>query len=176
MEKKSKLGLWLLVFIFATGIFTGSLYQVKIDAQTEMYEYLKEGVTAYNPGLWDGIKAVFSDNFPELCILLVSAFLPFGAVLTGGVLASRGFMTGFAITAAMRTYGIKGMGLCLGNIVSCAVLVPSLIMFGLLLSGDLHKKNRLRTFMFSALFLMLMLGLDAVIRGGFSVVMSRLWN
>lgn len=176
MQKKNNLALCLLLFLFTAGMLMGSLYQVNIDEQTEMYEYLKGGVQGYNVGILGSIKAVCRDDVAELCILLVSAFLPFGVILAGGVLAFRGFMTGFALTAALRAYGIGGILLCLGNIASALVVVPCVMLYGIFILSSSYTKSRVKLFFFCAVFLIILFLLDSVLKGALSVIMSRLWR
>lgn len=176
MEKKNSLAFFVFTILFTVGILAGSLYQVRIDEQTEMYEYLKSGISGYDVGIGGSIKAVCRDNFTELCALLISAFLPFGVLVVGVVLAIRGFMTGFAITAVLRTYGFFGMSLCIGNIVSALIVVPCFTGFGIFVLENYNTKSRVKLFLISTAFLVFVLLCDAVLKGALSVIFTRLWR
>ena len=175
MARKTFWILAMLVVIYGLGILLGGMYQVKIPEQTEMYQYLKNGVSAYGGGIGKGIGAVFSDNLPEFFVLFLSAYLPFGVYAVGICLGVRGFMTGFALTAALRTYGLSGVILCAGNVLSaltCALIVA----YGLFLHARAEMAGRVKLGLFSYLYLLAVLGLDAVIKGGMSAVVLRLFG
>ena len=165
----------MLTGFYALGIFAGSMYQVKIREQTEMYQYLKNGVAAYGGGMGKGIFAVFSDNLPEFLVLLLSAYLPFGVYAVGVCLGVRGFMTGFALEAALRTYGLSGTVLCLGNVLS-AVTCTLFAGYGVFLYKRAEFTGRVKLGIFSFLYLLAVLSLDAVIRGGLSAVVLRFFG
>jgi hypothetical protein len=165
----------MLVGLYSVGILVGGVYQVKIPEQNEMYQYLKNGVSAYSGGIIKGIGAVFSDNMPEFLVLFVSAYLPFGGYVVGGCLAVRGFMAGFAITAALRTYGLLGLVLCLGNVLSAATCA-FIVAYGIFLFKGAEMSGRVKLGIFSFLYSLAVLGLDAVIKGGLSVVALRFFG
>ena len=151
------------------------MYQVKIREQTEMYEYLKNGVSTYGGGVIKGIGAVFSDNLPEFFVMFLSAYLPFGVYAVGVCLAVRGFISGFAMAAALRTYGIFGTVLCAGNVLSaltCALIVG----YGLFLYTKAGELGRVKLGVLSFFYLLAVISLDAVIKGGASAVALRIFG
>ena len=174
MAKKTVWICVILVGIYVMGLSLGGVFQANVREQSQMHEYLKNGVSAYGEGFIDGTKAVFFDNIIELLIMLVSAYLPFGVWAVGGVLAVRGFMTGFALTAMLRSYGPAGAVLCIGNILSATAVVPLYTFYGIWVSRSGERGIRLGILSF--IFLTGVLGADCVLKGGLSAVIMRLWQ
>ena len=168
MLKKNRL-LWsFIVVLYLAGLLLGCLYQVKIKEQAEMYEYLKSGVSGYGESLYGSIRAGLSDNVPEFLILVICAFLPFGAYIVCGIVAVRGFMTGFALTCALRTYSLPGFILCIGNILSAVLTIPCFVFYGLCIFGNHEDISKTKLLFFTILYLGAVLFFDGVIKGGIS--------
>lgn len=176
MGKKSSIAFYLLIAIYVLGLLSGGLYQVHIKEQTEMYEYLKNGVAVYEESVLGSIKAAGKDNIPELLLMLLSAYLPFGLYLIGGILAVRGFMTGFAVTACLRVYGLSGVCLCLGNVLSAVISVPCFIIFGIFIYNNAESTGKIKLGFFSLIFLVTVLVFDSVLKGALSSLAVRLWR
>jgi len=176
MGKRTVIVFYLTIVMYVAGVVAGCIYQVKINDQAEMYEYLKNGVSEYSESIITGIKATIKDNFPELLILLVSAYLPFGTYIVGGVLAVRGFLNGFVITAVMRVFGFLGATLCVGNLLSAVITVPCFIGYAGFICSNGEAMGKVRLGIFCLLFLTIVLFADGIVKGGLSSVILRLWN
>lgn len=174
MKRKNIIIFYSLITLYIIGIFAGSLWQVHINEQTEMYQYLKNGVNSYNESIKESITAVAKDSIPELSLLFLSAYIPYGIIILYGAVAIRGFMASFAITAALRTFGISGVILCIGNVASMVFTIPCLVFFGIFL----HNKDNLPRYklgLIILLFLLLILLTDCFFKGVLSPVFVRLW-
>ena len=174
MKRKNIVTFYLLIIIYLFGVFAGCLWQVHIKEQGEMYQYLKNGVSSYNESVKESVIAVAKDSIPELLLLMISVYIPYGIIIVAGSIAIRGFMTGFAITAAMRVFGISGGILCIGNILSVAIILPFLIFFAVFI----HEKDTIPPYKLGFLtlvFLGLILMTDCIFKGILSPSIVRLW-
>ena len=176
MGKRSSFAFYLLVVFYLLGLLAGGLYQVHIKEQAQMYEYLKNGVSGYEGSVLGSIKAVGMDNIPELLAMLLSAYLPFGLYLVGGVLLVRGFMAGFALTACLRVYGIFGGMLCIGNVLSAALTGACFILFGMFIFNNADSFGKVKLGFFSFIFLLVVLLLDSILKGTLSSIAVKLWR
>lgn len=174
----------LIVFIlflgmYFLGITAGSLQQVRTEKQDEMYSYLDGAVSGYDVKAGDSIKSVAIDNIKLLVIVLVCGLFKVGIIGHGAVILAKGFSTGFAITAMMRLYGIKGMIFCGANLISIVLLVPALALFGGISAHNLmynhqDKQRFLKKYFIMAAIIALVFCIDSLTRGFFSSIFMRL--
>lgn len=176
MGKRSRIALFLLVFVYVLGLLVGGLYQVSLPAQKEMLEYLENGISDYSGGILSGIKGAFFDNLPELFVMMLTAFLPFGVFVVGGVIAVRGFLAGFAVTSVLRFFGAGGAVLCLGNLLSAGLTVSAYALFGIFILNNGRYAKGVKWGFFSFIFLALVILADSLIKGAISPLAVRLWR
>jgi len=97
-------------------------------------------------------------------------------IIFGAVLAVRGFFTAFAITASMRIYGICGLFLNAGSIISSLLVVPGIVCYGKFLYMGCCEKKGFKFLIVSLLFLSLILFLDCVMKGVVSPYIVKWWK
>lgn len=159
--------------IYIIGVVTGSIHQVKTDNQAEMYSYLETAVSGYDAEVADSIKSVAKDNAKMLLLASPGAFFRIGVPGIAAVMLLKGYATGFAVTAVLRLYGMRGLLLCSANFISLAILIPALAYYGTAAIGNLiynrdEKKKFLKKAVLLFMFITLMFALDSALRGIFS--------
>ena len=170
---------FVLIGLYFTGIFAGSLQQVRTEKQDEMYAYLDGAVSGYNAEVGESIRSVAVDNLKTYAAVLICAFFKIGVLGLGAVMMVKGYTTGFAITAVMRFYGIKGLLFCGANLISAAILIPSLAFFGGFSSYNLlynrqDKRIFLRQYFIMAVIMALVFFIDSLTRGFLSSAFMKL--
>ena len=165
----------ILIFTYIAGIGIGSIAQIKTVKQEEMYSYLDSAVSQYSTTAAKSIKSAFFGNAKVLPFLAAGGLFKAGIVLIGGVLFVKGYAAGFAMTAVLRFYGMRGLMLCGGNIVSMMIFVPAAAYFGCAVFGCLtekkySRKKFLKHFLIMLLLLIIALCTDSLIRGSLSAV------
>lgn len=159
--------------MYIIGVAIGSVHQVKTDSQAEMYSYLETAVGGYDAEAADSIKSVARDNARLLLLASPGVFFRVGVPGIVAVMLLKGYAAGFAVTAVLRFYGIRGLLLCGVNFISLAILIPALAYYGTAAVGNLiynrgEKKKLLKKAAVLLLFMLLMLALDSILRGAFS--------
>ncbi len=170
---------FVLLGLYFAGVFAGSLQQARTEKQDEMYEYLEGAVSGYNAAVGDSIKSVAKDNAKAYAVILICTFFKIGVLGLGAVMMIKGYTAGFAITAVMRYYGIKGILFCGANLISAVVLIPSFAFLGGFSSYNLlynrqDKRIFLKQYFIMAALLALVFCIDSLTRGALSSVFMRL--
>lgn len=176
MEKRGVIVFCLLTLMYFIGAVAGSICQVKLTDQSEMYQYLTNAVAGYELNVWESFKASMTDNTAEFAVLLIASFLPFGAWIVGIALSVRGFLTAFAVTASMRIYGAWGLLLNAGSILSALLVIPVYVCFGRFLHMDSGGKKGFKFALVSSVFLSAVLFVDCVMKGVVSPYIVKLWK
>ncbi len=164
--------------LYAVGIFFGGLGQARSGKQEDMYSYITGATSAYTANTTDSIKSVAVNNLKLLICLLAGGCFVFGPILLSAVIFCKGFSAGFAITAVLRLYGIKGLLLCGANILSALFLIPAILYYGSVASqnvivGRHEKKYFWKRYLFIALFITAVICADSFARGYLSSVFMR---
>lgn len=159
--------------MYIIGVAIGSVHQVKTGKQAEMYSYLETAVSEYDAEAADSIKSVARSNAGLLMLAAPGAFFRLGVPGIAAVMLLKGYAAGFAVTAVLRLYGMRGLLLCGANFISLAILIPALASYGAAVVGNLiyngkEKKKMLKKAVLLLLFIVLMLALDSILRGTFS--------
>lgn len=174
MKKLRKLLILALFLIYTGGVFAGAYRAVKAPDAKEMYEYLEKGIEEYDVAAASGVKTAAGENAKILMILLAgSIFRPLFWLVAAAMLI-KGYFSGFSLMAACRLYGIKGIFLCIPNLISAAVILPPAIYYGgINLSnflGRYEKSVFYRRLLWSTIFLAAVFCADAFIKGaGFPI-------
>lgn len=166
-----------LFIIYAVGVLAGAVREVKMPDAAEMYEYLEKGIEKYDTTAANGVKTAATDNLKFFSLLAVgSLFKPFIWLIAVAMLV-KGYLTGFSIMAAMRLYGIKGLFLCIPNIVSAAVLIPASIYYGGINGSGLlnryGKNGFYKKFLWATIFLAAIFCADTLIKGAASPIFVK---
>lgn len=163
--------------MYIIGVVIGSVHQVKTDRQTEMYSYLETAVSEYDAEAADSIRSVAKGNAGLLLLATPGAFFRTCVPGLAAVMLLKGYAAGFAVTAVLRLYGMRGFLLCGANFISLAMLIPALSSYGAAVVGNLiynrnEKKKMLKKAALLFLFVVLMLAIDSILRGAFSVLFT----
>lgn len=158
------------ILLYAIGVLIGSLRQVKVENQGEMYEYLEGAVGGYNVSLQDSIKSIFKDNLKLFVLLLIGGFFVIGTPILAVVAAGRGYSAGFAVTTVLRYYGIRGLLFCISNFISAAVIVPLISWYAVISVVNLKKhrfdrREFIKRFLTQMAIILPILALDSLARG-----------
>lgn len=177
MKKLRKLSVLALFLIYASGIIAGTAREVGLPQEAEMYEYLENGISNYDTDTVSGIKSAATDNLKFLTLLAVgSLFKPLVWLIAAALLA-KGYLTGFSLMAALRLYGIKGMMLCVPNLLSAAAAIPSAIYYGGINISGLFEGGGRATFyrriFWTTVFLAAIFCADAIIKGTLSPIFVK---
>ncbi|MBR4173545.1 MAG: hypothetical protein IKR46_04150 [Clostridia bacterium] len=177
MKKLRKLLFLALFLLYTAGVFIGAVREAKLPNEAEMYEYLENGIEGYDTEPQNGIKTALKDNGGMLVLAAVGGFFkPLVWLLALSVLI-KGYLTGFSIMAALRLYGAKGIILCIPNIISAAILIPSVLCYGGIIAGDrlgnAERRAFYRRFILATIFLAAIFCADAVIKGAVSPIFVK---
>ncbi len=165
--------------IYAIGVGTGCARQIRAEHQEEMYAYLENGIGEYSVTPAQSIKSVAADNAKILAVVLAGGLFRLGVLAIFGAVFIKGYTAGFAITAVLRLFGIKGILLCGANLISAMILVPALAYYG---SAAMHNliENRqdrsrfLKNFLVLAVFVFAIFCVDSLSRGFFSSIFMKM--
>ncbi len=165
--------------IYAVGVGTGSMRQIKSANQDEMYAYLESGIGEYDVSAVQSIKSVAVDNAKILAVILAGGLFRLGVIAVAGAIFIKGYAAGFAITAVLRFLGIKGMLLCGANLLSAMLLVPTIAYYGSaamnnLLENRQDKRRFFKNFCVLAIFVFAIFCVDSLSRGFFSSIFMNL--
>lgn len=164
--------------MYAAGIAVGSMRQIKTDNQEEMYAYLESAVSGYEVTAADSIKSVAADNAKTLIAAALGGLFRIGPAAVAAVILIKGYTAGFAITAVLRCYGIKGLILCGANLLSAMLLIPVLAYYGSASAYNLFYNRREKGIFFRKYFFLLILltaifCADSLLRGFFSSIFMK---
>lgn len=170
---------FLFLVIYAIGVGTGSMKQIKSSNQDEMYAYLESGIGEYDVTAAQSIKSVAADNAKILIVVLLGGLFRLGIIAIAGAIFIKGYTAGFAITAVLRLLGLRGMLLCGANLLSAMLLVPAIAYYG---SAAMHNliENRqdrsvfFKNFLVLAIFAFAIFCVDSLSRGFFSSIFMNL--
>ena len=158
-----------LFIIYAGGILTGAIREIKTPDAAEMYNYLERGIAEYDTASASGVKNAVRDNLKIFLLLVCGSIFKPLFWLVGMAVLVKGYLTGFSIMAALRLYGIRGLYICIPNLISAAVLIPSAIYYGgLNVSGLFDKYDKggfYKRFLWATIFLAAIFCADAFIKG-----------
>ena len=179
MKNIKKVLFFTLIAMYALGILTGSINQVRTKSQDEMYAYLEGAVAGYDATISDSIKSVAWDNIKVLAILFMSGFFRIAPVVTSAIVLLKGYTAGFAITTMLRLYGLKGMLFCGANIISALILIPTLAYYGgagtqNLQENRFDKKLFLKKHLIFIVLVTAIFCVDSMVRGFFSSIFMKL--
>ncbi len=173
--------IFLIVFlgIYIAGMGIGSVKQIKDEKQDEMYAYLENAVSDYSVTAAEGMKSVACDNAKILAASLFGGLFIFGPCIVAAVIFFKGYAAGFAITAVLRLYGLRGLTLCGANILSAVILIPALLYYGSASAHNLIYNRRekgifLKKYLVLVIFLTAILCADSLVRGFFSSIFMKL--
>lgn len=166
------------IALYVLGLSVGSISLVGNKNQEEMYEYLDGAVSGYNVSTGESIKQILEDNLKTFVILVAGGIFLLGPVIMGVLLVIKGYTTGFAITAMLRLFGMRGLAFCIANLLSCAILIPALSWYSCAsIANIINNKQDKRVFIkqfFVFLVIMLpILFLDGVLRGFLSAFLMK---
>lgn len=165
--------------LYAAGVFCGSVRRAPAEKQDEMYAYLESAVSGYNIGLGESIKSVAADNARALAFLLICACFRAGTVGMLAFAAVRGYTAGFAVTAAVRFFGLRGLLFSGANLISAVLIIPSAAIFSAYSVHNLtynRADGRLfrRQYIICAAAIFAVFCVDSALRGALSSVLMRL--
>lgn len=176
-------GIMFLVFLllYAVGVCIGSTRQVLVDNQSGMYEYLEGAVSGYDIQASESIKSILKDNMKLFLCLLVGGFFVVGPVVLGAVMVIKGYSAGFAITAVLRLFGMRGLIFCMANIISAIIVVPAMCWYSCKAVENIkemrYERNEfLKRFIILAIVMLLILIIDGLTRGYLSAVFMSFGN
>lgn len=167
------------IALYTLGIFVGSVSLVGNKNQVEMYEYLEGAVSGYNVPIGESIKQILEDNLKTFVILVAGGMFLLGPVVMAVFMVVKGYTTGFAITAVLRLFGMRGFAFCVANLISCAIIIPAISWYSCTsLSNIINNKQDKSIFMkqfFVRLLIMIpILLIDGVFRGFLSSILLKL--
>ena len=170
---------FVLIAMYAAGIWIGSMEQIRTKNQDEMYEYIERSVAEYKVTSLESIKSVGIDNLKLFAIVIISGFFRLGIAIMAAMMLLKGYMSGFAITSMLRFYGLGGFFFCGASIGSAILLIPSLALFGgASFENTLYNRNNKKLFLKSCLifsaFMLVILCIDTAARGVFSTLFIKL--
>lgn len=173
---------WIIFFVFlilyVVGVCIGSTRQVLVENQNGMYEYLEGAVSGYDVSAAQSVKSIFKDNMKLFCCLVIGGFFVLGPIILGVVMLVKGYSVGFAITAVLRLFGLRGLIFCVANLVSATVIVPSLCWYSCKAVENIKDMRYDRREFLKKLFLLssialIVLIIDSVIRGYLSAILMK---
>lgn len=163
--------------IYVLGIIIGGVSQTKHKNQEDMYIYLENAVSEYEVAAKDGIISIGRENLTYFAICAAGALFKLAVPGIGACIFLRGYAAGFAITAALRLYGMKGILLCAANITSLFLIIPLLCHCGsAAIENFAENKFDRKTFLKGSFFLIVLMCVvfvaDCVLRGGLSAIFT----
>ncbi len=178
---KNLKGIIFLVFLllYGIGVCIGSTRQVLTPNQSGMYEYLEGAVLGYDVPASESVKSILKDNMKLFFCLLVGGFFLVGPVVLGAVMLIKGYSTGFAITAVLRLFGIRGLIFCMANLISAIIIVPALCWYSCKTVENIKemrydRREFLKRFFLLLIVIFIVLIIDSGIRGYLSAILMKL--
>lgn len=152
--------------VFALGVAAGAAAAAGTDpaAFSEYFGALEQNAAAVGAGVAAANAAVV------WAVLFFSAFFKFGAVTASLAGCMRGFVDGYAVTAILRTLGMRGIGMCFADCIGAplAVLMCALCIEKLA-SGEMCG----RLYLAKSVLLLSGLVLAAALGGGAAALLCR---
>lgn len=166
------------IALYVIGLSVGSVSQVGNKNQGEMYEYLEGAVSEYNVTVGESVRQIIKGNLKTLVLLTLGGIFLLGPVVMVVLVAIKGYATGFAITAMLRLFGIRGITFCIANLLSCAIIIPALSWYSCavvtnILENRYEKKTFFKCFFLMILVMVPVLLIDGVVRGVLSAVLMK---
>lgn len=176
MKRLKNILIIILFIIYAGGVLAGAVREIKMPNDAEMYEYLENGIDAYDTAATSGVKTAATDNLKIFSLLVLGGlFKPFIWLIAVAMLI-KGYFTGFSVMAALRLYGIRGLLICIPNIISATVLIPASIYYGGLNGSGLltgQKSGFYKKFLWATIFLFAIFCADTLIKGAASPIFVK---
>ena len=177
MKRLRKTLILILFIIYAGGVLSGAVREIKMPNASEMYDYLETGIAEYDTATTSGVQTTAMDNLKIFSLLVLgSLFKPFIWLIAVAMLI-KGYFMGFSVMAALRLYGIRGLLICVPNIISAMVLIPASIYYGGLNgSGQLNgyeKSGFYKKILWATIFLFAIFCADTLIKGAASPIFVK---
>ena len=173
-------GIFFLIFLllYVIGVCIGSGRLILVDNQSGMYEYLEGAVSGYSVTVTESIKSILEDNMKLFLCLLVGGFFLIGPLILCAVMVIKGYFAGFAITAVLRLFGIRGLLFCTANLISAIIIVPALCWYSCKSVENIKemrydRREFLKRFFVLSLVILAGLVIDGVIRGYLSAILMK---
>ena len=169
---------WIFILLYGVGVCIGSTRQVTVENQNGMYEYLEGAVSGYDVPASESIRSILKDNMKLLFCLAIGGFFVAGPVVLGVVMFIKGYSTGFAITAVLRLFGIRGLTYCMANLISAIIIVPALGWYSCKSAANIKdmrydRREFLKRFCFLLMIILLVLIVDSGIRGYLTAILMK---
>ncbi len=166
------------LLLYGIGVCIGSARQVTTPNQSDMYEYLEGAVSGYDVTALESFKSILKDNMKLFFCLLIGGFFVVGPVILSAVMLIKGYSTGFAITAVLRLFGIRGLIFCMANLISAVIIVPALCWYSCKTVENIKEMRYERREFLKRLLLLLtvifvVLLVDSGIRGYLSAILMK---
>lgn len=178
MRNKKGILFFIFLLLYGLGVCIGSTRQVLVGDQNGMYEYLEKAISGYDVTAMDSVKSILKDNIKIFLCLLIGGFFLAGPVVLCGVMLVKGYTAGFAITAVLRLFGIKGITFCIANIISAAIVVPAMCWYSSnsvvnILELRYDRREFLKRFFVLLAVILLVILADSGIRGFLSALFMQ---
>ncbi|MBR5809168.1 MAG: stage II sporulation protein M [Clostridia bacterium] len=166
------------LLLYTVGVCIGSARQVLVANQSGMYEYLEGAVSGYDVSVSESVKSIFKDNIKLFGCLFIGGFFVIGPLVLGAIMIIKGYSTGFAITAVLRLFGIRGLTFCMANLISAIIIVPALCWYSCNAIENIkeirHERSEfLKRLLLLLLIILLVLIVDSGIRGYLSAILMK---
>ena len=178
MIKFKKITFIVFVALYSIGVCVGCIRQTRTDNQRDMYEYLESAVSGYNVPIGESIKSILENNLKLMAFLVAGGLFLVGPIILAGVMLSKGYAAGFAITSILRLFGMRGLLFCIANLVSVAIIIPAISWYSCVsLVNILNNRNDRKEFLkrFFLLFAIMIpvVLVDGVVRGFLSAILMN---
>lgn len=138
--------------VFAAGVTIGGFSAVR-TAPELLYDYFA-GLSSGEISILTGTAVISA--LVMWSVLFFSAFFKFGGVTVAAVVAMRGFVDGFSVTAILRILGFGGIGMCFLDILGAPMII---LMSAAVMCSLTSGKNSMTAYLaVSGLCLLLILG------------------
>lgn len=166
------------LFLYGTGVLIGSIRQVSAPNQNVMYEYLEGAVSGYDVTSQESFKSVLKDNIKLFFCLLVGGFFVVGPVILGVIILVKGYSVGFAITAMLRLFGVRGLICCISNLISAVILIPAICWYSCKAVENIKdirydRREFLKRLAILLIVIFIVLLIDSGIRGYLSAILMK---
>lgn len=158
------------ILLYTVGVCIGCMMQISVRNQGNMYEYLESAMSGYDVTALESIKTILWDNLKIFGLLAIGGFFLAGPLVLAGVMLMKGYTAGFAITAVLRFYGMRGIIFCGANLVSAAIVIPAVCWYSCASSTNILKNRHDRKEFLKRFFLLLaailpILCVDGILKG-----------
>ena len=167
------------LLLYGVGVCIGSARQVLVDNQSGMYEYLEGAVSGYDVGIKESVNSILKDNMKLFCCLVAGGFFVMGPIVLGTVMVIKGYSTGFAITAVLRFFGMRGLIYCLANLISAIIVIPALCWYSCKAVENIKeirydRREFMKRLLLLLVIILLVLIVDGGIRGYLSAILMKI--